>query len=357
MASEWTTTRLGQVVAINPDVIGRDWPYPHIRYIDISSVGVGQIKASPQWMKVSDAPSRAKRLVRKGDTVLSTVRPNRRSMFFASQPISYNLDDFEEWIDTVMVLNKAPPEKLRDFVKPPSYFLCFAQCEPFYWFFGGEIIDKKDLPVKWFDYSGPSFRWESGGLRGIERLVEFHRIEVVWMGEPDQVVEIRNQLLDRYEYFMDKVLDLEWRWAWVTPFYLEHAGEARDIKEVGELDINQPGTIDFEAWLPYKGPRDDKDSWLEIGNISIHGTKYTSSFKIKHNKRNRIIWTGCSGFGTQRWLLAFLAQKGFDPDNWPEEVAKDFRKPPEGFITVTYPKTAEGKELYREILNMLSKLS
>ena len=285
------------------------------------------------------------------------VKGTPHQMFFASQPISYNLDDFEEWIDTVMVLNKAPPEKLRDFVKPPSYFLCFAQCEPFYWFFGGEIIDEKNLPVKWFDYSGPSFRWESGGLRGIERLVEFHRIEVVWMGEPDQVVEIRNQLLDRYEYFMDKVLDLEWRWAWVTPFYLEHAGEARDIKEVGELDINQPGTIDFEAWLPYKGPRDDKDSWLEIGNISIHGTKYTSSFKIKHNKRNKIIWTGCSGFGTQRWLLAFLAQKGFDPDNWPKEVAKNFRKPPEGFITVTYPKTAEGKELYREILSMLSKLS
>jgi len=86
MAGEWTTTRLAQVAAINPDAIGRDWRYTHIRYVDISSVGVGQIEAPPQWMKVSDAPSRAKRLVRKGDTVLSTVRPNRRSMFFASQP-------------------------------------------------------------------------------------------------------------------------------------------------------------------------------------------------------------------------------------------------------------------------------
>ena len=86
MASEWTTTRLGQVAVINPDAISRDWPYSHIHYIDISSVGVGQIKSPPQWMKLLDAPSRAKRLVRKGDTVLSTVRPNRRSMFFASQP-------------------------------------------------------------------------------------------------------------------------------------------------------------------------------------------------------------------------------------------------------------------------------
>lgn len=86
MGSEWATTQLGQVAQINPDAIGRDWPYPHIRYIDISSVGEGHIEVPPDWMKLSDAPSRAKRLVRKGDTVLSTVRPNRRSMFFASQP-------------------------------------------------------------------------------------------------------------------------------------------------------------------------------------------------------------------------------------------------------------------------------
>ena len=86
MGGEWQFKRLGEVATINPDAIGPDWPYAHIRYIDISSVGVGRIDTPPQWMKISDAPSRAKRLVRKGDTVLSTVRPNRRSMFFASQP-------------------------------------------------------------------------------------------------------------------------------------------------------------------------------------------------------------------------------------------------------------------------------
>ena len=86
MASEWRRTRLAEVADINPGAIGRDWPYSHMRYIDISSVGVGRIETPPQWMPVSDAPSRAKRLVREGDTVLSTVRPNRRSMFFACEP-------------------------------------------------------------------------------------------------------------------------------------------------------------------------------------------------------------------------------------------------------------------------------
>ncbi len=275
-------------------------------------------------------------------------------MMFASQPLSYNIEDFDEWIDLVSVTEEAPPEELKRFLKDPSYFLCFAQCEPFYWFFEGEIIDREKLPMRWYDKSGPSFRWESGGLRGLERLVEFHRIEITWIGEPDQVIEIRNQLLERYEYFMDKVLDLEWRWAWVTPFYLVHAGEIEE--EEAEIDINRPGTIDFEAWLPYKGPKEDHHTWLEIGNISIHGAKYAEPFRIKHQLRDKIIWTGCSGFGVERWFIAFLAQKGFDPDNWPKIVRERITRPPLSVQLVTYPHTKEGKEILDEIEKLLDKL-
>lgn len=64
MAGEWATKRLGKVAGINPDTIVQNWPHPHIRYIDISSVGVGQIEVPPQWMRLSDAPSRANWTVR-----------------------------------------------------------------------------------------------------------------------------------------------------------------------------------------------------------------------------------------------------------------------------------------------------
>jgi type I restriction enzyme S subunit len=49
-----------------------------IRYIDIASVGVGSYEypALTDW---SSAPGRARRKVSEGDTVWSTVRPNRRS--------------------------------------------------------------------------------------------------------------------------------------------------------------------------------------------------------------------------------------------------------------------------------------
>ncbi|MEM3980577.1 MAG: aminoacyl--tRNA ligase-related protein, partial [Ignisphaera sp.] len=276
------------------------------------------------------------------------------SMLFASLPKSFNIAEFEPLIDYMYVMDSVSPEELQKYLESPSYFLCFAQCEPFYWFFESEILDDTMLPVKWYDMSGPSFRWESGGIHGIERVVEFHRIEVVWLGKPEQVIDIRNKLMERYEYFLDEVLDLEWRFAWVTPWFYEQSGI---VEEKLEVDINIPGTIDIEAWVPYKGDRNDNKAWLEIGNISIHGTKFTASFKIKHNKDEEL-WTGCSGFGSERWLVALLAQKGFDPLNWPKKFFDYVKKEPfpKSISMVTYPKTKEGKELLNGILRVMEVL-
>ena len=87
MGGEWRRCRLGEVVDINPDAIGSDWPFNYIKYVDISSVGEGGILEPPKLIPLSEAPSRARRLVRSGDTVLSTVRPGRRSMFFVRKTI------------------------------------------------------------------------------------------------------------------------------------------------------------------------------------------------------------------------------------------------------------------------------
>jgi seryl-tRNA synthetase len=281
------------------------------------------------------------------------LRGTVNSLVFASLPKTYDIEEFEELTDYMYVMDEAPPEEVGRYVRYPEYFLCFAQCEPFYWFFGGELVDDGALPVKWYDMSGPSFRWESGGIYGLERVIEFHRVEVVWLGTPEQVVSIRNDLLKAYERFMDEVLDLEWRLAWVTPWYYEQSGT---VEKVEEFDIDRPGTIDFEVWLPYRGPREDRKTWLEVGNISIHGTKFTEPFRIRHN-RGRTLWTGCSGFGSQRWLISVLAQKGFNPENWPPKLREYLERnpPPDPIVLVTYPKTQSGRRELEQLVKYLSK--
>ena len=75
-AAEPTMVRLDEIARVNARSVKT--AVGTIRYIDISSVGVGEYDA-PSELAWPDAPSRARRGIAPGDTIWSTVRPNRRS--------------------------------------------------------------------------------------------------------------------------------------------------------------------------------------------------------------------------------------------------------------------------------------
>jgi type I restriction enzyme S subunit len=76
------------VAIINAHTIKTGIAPAQIEYIDISSVGTGEFTEIPRLIPFVDAPSRARRIVKPGDTILSTVRPNRRSFLFLASPKS-----------------------------------------------------------------------------------------------------------------------------------------------------------------------------------------------------------------------------------------------------------------------------
>lgn len=82
----WTVKRLEDVVDINSRSIRKDYSHRIIEYVDISSVTVGRLEGTTTYM-LSEAPSRAKRLVQHGDTIWSGVRPNRKSYLFIHSPL------------------------------------------------------------------------------------------------------------------------------------------------------------------------------------------------------------------------------------------------------------------------------
>lgn len=57
------------------------------RYIDIGCVGTGLLVESPQWVRFSDSPSRARRVLKKGDTIISTVRTYLKAVYFVSEDV------------------------------------------------------------------------------------------------------------------------------------------------------------------------------------------------------------------------------------------------------------------------------
>ncbi|UUT36007.1 restriction endonuclease subunit S [Microbacterium elymi] len=70
-------TELGEIASVNADAV-KPVAGGSLRYIDIASVAVGGF-TFPELSSWDDAPGRARRRVHFGDTIWSTVRPNRRS--------------------------------------------------------------------------------------------------------------------------------------------------------------------------------------------------------------------------------------------------------------------------------------
>jgi hypothetical protein len=87
MREEWREATLGKVVTINPESLSTGQGST-FRYVDLSSVTQDtpiDESSLPAYSR-ADAPGRARRVIRKGDVLVSTVRPYLRG--FASVPCS-----------------------------------------------------------------------------------------------------------------------------------------------------------------------------------------------------------------------------------------------------------------------------
>ncbi|MDD1674968.1 MAG: serine--tRNA ligase [Methanomicrobiales archaeon] len=229
-------------------------------------------------------------------------------IYYVCTPKTRDPAYWEDVADYFKVTGRVWVEKIREQIDGPIGALCYAQCPSFWPFVQGETLATECLPVKVFDRSGTSHRYESGGIHGIERVDEFHRIEIVWLGTQEQTIAMAEQLHTAYHDVFDSILELEWRMARVTPWFMAQEGL------VSECGCSTVGTTDYEAFLPYN------ETWLEFQNVSVNGTKYPSGFTVKLQSGEEC-WSGCSGIGLERWTAAFLSQKGFDVSRWPEGVA------------------------------------
>jgi seryl-tRNA synthetase len=234
-------------------------------------------------------------------------------IFWVCPPASRDPAHFDKYRDLVEITGETHPDELKNYLREPFFSLSYAQCEPFYDLFGSEIVDADNLPFKFYDINGPTWRWEGGGLKGYERLNEFLRIELFYVGTKEQITDVRNKTLERSEKIMEKVFDIQYRIDANAPVYLEHAGKAEEESEFVK-------TYDLVAILPFiTASRDEAE--LEIASYHAHTDFYMDRFHIKERK-NREIWTGCAGIGPSRWAYVFLQRWGFDYKKWPKEIKK-----------------------------------
>ena len=239
---------------------------------------------------------------------------------------------FEEFKREYVLRRELRTDLLKNILGEPDYIMEAIQCTAFYQFFGGEIVRIEDLPIKAYELLGGwTWRNEAGGVEGLVRTNEFWRLEMVFLGTPDQVTEIRNKIVDLTLDLLDKELDMEWRIVAGAPFYLSPQEASKRLIDISH--VNRIPTLDVEVYLPYRGPREEAE-WLEITAASVHRDFYVKNFRIKEAK-GREIWTGCTGHGLSRWAAGFLARHGFDYDDWPKAVKQIIGELPEPPKTVT----------------------
>jgi type I restriction enzyme, S subunit len=84
--AHWVIKPLKFWVKINQEVLSEDTDDNfEFNYLDIGSVGTGILDRTPEKLIFENAPSRARRILKEGDTIISTVRTYLKAVYFISQ--------------------------------------------------------------------------------------------------------------------------------------------------------------------------------------------------------------------------------------------------------------------------------
>ena len=118
--AHWEVRRLKSWLGVNERVLSEDTdPDYSFSYLDIGSVGTGRLTSKPARIRFGNSPSRARRIVSSGDTIVSTVRTYLKAVWHAS----------DAGTDLIASTGFVVLTPLRDAI--PKFVSYFCQSDPF----------------------------------------------------------------------------------------------------------------------------------------------------------------------------------------------------------------------------------
>lgn len=124
------------------------------------------------------------------------------------------------------------------------------------------LLKENDLPIKMTAYT-PCFRREAGSygkdVRGLNRLHQFDKVEVVQLVHPDKSYDVLEEMVDHVEKLIQS-LGLPYR-------ILRLCG--------GDMSFTSALTYDFEVYSAAQ------DKWLEVSSVSNFESFQTNRMKIR----------------------------------------------------------------------------
>jgi seryl-tRNA synthetase len=154
---------------------------------------------------------------------------------------------------------------------------------------------------------GKCFRYESTNLTSLERLWDFTMREVIFVGPKDFVLENR----EKSRKFMQKVFE--------EIGLVYRVETANDPFFVGEFRKQAAFQTAFQLKYEIRASLPFKDATLAVGSYNYHQDFFGRHLNITLPDGGPI-HTGCTAFGLERIVYAYLSQYGLDPKKWPKPV-------------------------------------
>ena len=133
--------------------------------------------------------------------------------------------------------------------------------------FRDTILNAEDFPLKRVGYT-PCFRREAGSygkdVRGLNRLHQFDKVEIVQISHPDHSYEILDEMVAHIQSLLEK-LELPSRISRLCG---------------GDLGFTSALTYDFEVFSAAQ------DKWLEVSSVSNFETYQSNRLKLRFKSKN-----------------------------------------------------------------------
>jgi seryl-tRNA synthetase len=157
----------------------------------------------------------------------------------------------------------------------------------------GEILPASRIPARFCAYT-PCFRREAGAYgsdtKGMIRVHQFDKVELVWYAHPDRSSEALETLLSHAEEVL-KRLQLRYRVM---------------LLSTGDMSFASAKTYDIEAWAP------GLDRWLEVSSCStftdFQARRADIRFRDGDGKVKFVHTLNGSGLALPRTVIALLEQ-------------------------------------------------
>ncbi len=247
------------------NVVHREWPNP------LPVLGEG---AKPHWELAKDYDIFSLEI---GTKLAGAGFPvfRKKGARLQRALINFFLDEAEKagYEETVvpLLVNEATgrgtgnlPDKEGQmyFVEKDDLYLIPTAEVPITNIYRDDILDMKDFPIKMCGYT-PCFRREAGSygahVRGLNRVHQFDKIEIVQISHPDKSHELHQEMLAHVSSLLDK-LELPYR-------ILTLCG--------GDLTFASALTYDFEVYSAAQ------KRWLEVSSVSNFETYQSNRMKLR----------------------------------------------------------------------------